>query len=117
VINTGHSRVPVYREDIQQVVGLLLTRRLVGMHTRHRLASQCQNHFLLLLLFLLLMAGVDGNAEKRVCQLPLADTPLYDILNQFKSGKSTIPSSLLPAGWGSAAALTMSLPLVHASPW
>lgn len=68
VINTGHSRVPVYREDIQQVVGLLLTRRLVG---------------------------VDGNAEKRVCQLPLvdmplvhADTPLYDILNQFKSGKS-----------------------------
>jgi CBS domain containing-hemolysin-like protein len=116
--------VPVYREDIQQVVGLLLTRRLVGMHTRHRLASQCQNHFLLLLLFLLLMAGVDGNAEKRVCQLPLvdmplvhADTPLYDILNQFKSGKSTIPSSLLPAGWGSAAALTMSLALVHASPW
>jgi len=67
VVVTGHSRVPVYRGDPQRVVGLFLTRSLVGL---------------------------DDSKGKRLCDMPLVevpwvneDTPLYDILNQLKCGQ------------------------------
>jgi len=68
LIQDGHSRVPVYRENPKNVVGLLLVKHLLGVSTDKKTPIKQ--------IGLRPLPGV------------LSDKPLYDILNEFQTGRS-----------------------------
>ena len=68
LIRKGHSRVPVYRQDLQNIVGLLLVKELI----------------------LLSPADATPIADLKLRQVPRVaeNMSLYDLLNLFQLGKS-----------------------------
>jgi len=65
---SGHSRIPVYRKNIKHFIGLLLVKDLIVTNPDE---SVSLNNF-----DLVMIPQVTSN------------TPLYDLLNQFRMGKS-----------------------------
>jgi len=68
LIEDGHSRVPVYKGDRNNIVGLLLVKHLLGVSIEKRIPIRQ--------IGLRPLPGV------------LSDKPLYDMLNEFQTGKS-----------------------------
>ncbi|PRP83604.1 hypothetical protein PROFUN_08330 [Planoprotostelium fungivorum] len=68
LISDGHSRVPVYRDNRNNIVGLLLVKHLLGVSTDKRMPIKQ--------IGLRPLPGV------------LTDKPLYDMLNEFQTGRS-----------------------------
>jgi len=68
LISDGHSRVPVFKGDRNNIVGLLLVKHLLGVSTEKRIPIRQ--------IGLRPLPGV------------LSDKPLYDMLNEFQTGKS-----------------------------
>mmetsp|Transcript_24979 Transcript_24979/g.38875 ORF Transcript_24979/g.38875 Transcript_24979/m.38875 type:complete len:184 (+) Transcript_24979:836-1387(+) len=76
VLTAGHSRVPIYHNNKESIVGMLLTKNLLML---------------------------DWNDEVPVAECPIrrfptvpSNMPLYDILNIFQTGKSHMATVLDP---------------------
>ena len=67
----GYSRVPVYEESRDNITGILLVKKLIKFDPDDNIAIK----------------DIEGAAIKPPsCS---TDTPLFDILNMFQTGKST----------------------------
>eukprot|EP01112_Ceratiomyxa_fruticulosa_P021732 TRINITY_DN7759_c0_g2_i1.p1 TRINITY_DN7759_c0_g2~~TRINITY_DN7759_c0_g2_i1.p1 ORF type:complete len:550 (-),score=113.58 TRINITY_DN7759_c0_g2_i1:82-1731(-) len=78
VIEKGHSRIPVYRDTREHIIGVLLAKNLIGVYP--------------------------GDTKLKVVDdLPLrqiphisGQLPLYDLLNQFQTGRSHMAVVISP---------------------
>ncbi|PPD85681.1 hypothetical protein GOBAR_DD17373 [Gossypium barbadense] len=68
ILEKGHSRVPVYHERIENIIGLILVKNLLTIHP----ASE---------------VPVKNITIRRIPRVP-ESMPLYDILNEFQKGHS-----------------------------
>ncbi|KAI5054311.1 hypothetical protein GOP47_0030796, partial [Adiantum capillus-veneris] len=68
ILATGHSRVPVYSGNPKNITGLLLVKSLLTVRAEAE-------------------TPVSAVSIRRIPRVP-ADTPLYDILNEFQKGQS-----------------------------
>ncbi|KAG4154020.1 hypothetical protein ERO13_D03G031100v2 [Gossypium hirsutum] len=66
ILEKGHSRVPVYHERIENIIGLILVKNLLTIHP----ASE---------------VPVKNITIRRISRVP-ESMPLYDILNEFQKG-------------------------------
>jgi len=68
IIERGHSRIPVYRKTPEHIVGIVVAKSLINLHTKKNLRID----------------------DLDIIRIPTvsSDTPLFSLLNQFIQGKS-----------------------------
>ena len=77
IVAQGHSRVPVYRGERDNIIGILLVKRLI-----HLDPDDCTP-----------VASLEGaNTPPPSC---LTSMPLFDLLNKFQTGRSQPTHSLV----------------------
>lgn len=73
ILNIGHSRIPVYAGECSNVIGLLLTKTLIGLDRAHTFRVQ----------------DLLGSSLYARPAMFVDDTmPLFDLLNEFETGRS-----------------------------
>ena len=70
MVQEGHSRWPVYRGDVNNIIGMLLVKSLVLINPQDNVPVR--------------------NIPLRRLPVVNENTPLYQVLNMFKQGKSSI---------------------------
>ncbi|XVF15380.1 hypothetical protein REPUB_Repub09cG0147400 [Reevesia pubescens] len=68
ILEKGHSRVPVYHERLENIIGLILVKNLLTIHPEDEVP-------------------VKNITIRRISRVP-ETMPLYDILNEFQKGHS-----------------------------
>uniref|UniRef100_A0A0A8YTH6 CBS domain-containing protein n=1 Tax=Arundo donax TaxID=35708 RepID=A0A0A8YTH6_ARUDO len=76
ILARGHSRVPVYSGNPQNIIGLLLVKSLLTVRAETE-------------------TPVSAVSIRRIPRVP-ADMPLYDILNEFQKGSSHMAAVVKP---------------------
>ncbi|XP_025097567.1 LOW QUALITY PROTEIN: DUF21 domain-containing protein At2g14520-like [Pomacea canaliculata] len=72
ILNIGHSRIPVYAGECSNVIGLLLTKTLIGLNRAHTFRVQ----------------DLLGSIVCRPAMFVDDTMPLFDLLNEFQTGRS-----------------------------